>query len=131
MRFPADESCDFAVVGALRSAGHDVLAVSEFQQRSVDRQLIELAYTEGRILLTEDKDFGWLAFVGHVENPGVILIRFPANARLTLASSSVHHAAGERTRPETHRNFRSIASWLSSDFDETTAMIDADVTWPP
>ena len=46
------ESCDFAVVRALRSAGYDVLAVSEFQQRSVDQQLMELAYTEGRILLT-------------------------------------------------------------------------------
>jgi hypothetical protein len=29
MRFLADESCDFAVVRALRSAGHDVLAVAE------------------------------------------------------------------------------------------------------
>jgi predicted nuclease of predicted toxin-antitoxin system len=87
MRFLADESCDFAVVRALRSAGHDVLAVSEFQQRSVDRQLMELAYTEGRILLTEDKDFGWLAFVGQKDNPGVILVRFPATARLSLAAS--------------------------------------------
>jgi len=87
MRFLADESCDFAVVRALRSAGHDVLAVSEFQQRSVDRQLMELAYTEGRILLTEDKDFGWLAFVGRRDNPGVILVRFPVTARRTLAVS--------------------------------------------
>jgi hypothetical protein len=30
------ESCDFAVVRALRAEGHDVLAVSELQQRSVD-----------------------------------------------------------------------------------------------
>src|SRR5712691_12263943 len=87
MRFLADESCDFGVVRALRSAGHDALAVSEFQRRSVDRQLMELAYTEGRILLTEDKDFGWLAFVGRVDNPGVILVRFPATARRTLAGS--------------------------------------------
>jgi hypothetical protein len=29
MRFLADESCDFAVVRALRAAGHDVLAVAE------------------------------------------------------------------------------------------------------
>jgi hypothetical protein len=51
MQFLADESCDFAVVRALRSAGHDVLAVSEFQRRSVDRDLMEMAYAEGRILL--------------------------------------------------------------------------------
>jgi predicted nuclease of predicted toxin-antitoxin system len=87
MRFLADENCDFAVVRALRSAGHDVAAVSEFQQRSIDRQLMEMAYSEGRILLTEDKDFGWLSFVGHLDNPGVVLIRFPATARLTLAAS--------------------------------------------
>lgn len=87
MRFLADESCDFAVVRTLRAAGHDVLAVSEFQQRSVDHQLIEIAYTQGRILLTEDKDFGWLVFAGQMDNAGVILIRFPATARAALAPS--------------------------------------------
>ena len=87
MRFLADESCDFAVVRALRSTGHDVLAVSEFQSRSVDEELMELAHHTGRILLTEDKDFGWLAFVRHVTSGGVVLIRFPASARSGLAGS--------------------------------------------
>jgi len=58
LRFLADESCDHAVVRALRTDGHDVLAVSEIAQRSVDRRLIEQAWEEERILLTEDKDFG-------------------------------------------------------------------------
>jgi predicted nuclease of predicted toxin-antitoxin system len=89
MRFLADESCDFAVVRELRSTGHDVMAVSEFQQRSVDEELMELAYRDDRILLTEDKDFGWLAFVAHRNNPGVILIRFPAASRPVLPASIV------------------------------------------
>lgn len=89
MRFLADENCDFAVVRALRSAGHDVLAVGEFQQRSVDRELMELAFAEDRVVLTEDKDFGWLAYVAHAENSGVLLIRFPARARGALAASVV------------------------------------------
>lgn len=59
MRFLADESCDFAAVRVLRSAGHDVFAVGEFLQRSVDRELMNLAYQDRRILVTEDKDFGW------------------------------------------------------------------------
>jgi predicted nuclease of predicted toxin-antitoxin system len=84
MRFLADESCDFAVVRALRADGHDVLAVSEMQQRSIDRELMELAKTDDRILLTEDEDFGWLVFVAHMQSPGVILIRFPAAARRQL-----------------------------------------------
>ncbi len=87
MRFLADENCDFAVVRALRTDGHDVLPVSEFQQRSVDRKLMELAVAEDRILLTEDKDFGRLCFAARGDSPGVILIRFPALARATLASS--------------------------------------------
>ncbi len=84
LRFLADESCDFAVVRALRAANYDVLAVSEVMNRSVDRDLIERAYHEERIVLTEDKDFGWLVFVSHVESAGVILIRFPSSARRAL-----------------------------------------------
>ena len=87
MRFLADESCDFAVVRALRAEGHDVLAVSEFQQRSVDTELLALAFSDNRILLTEDKDFGWLTYVARVDSPGVVLIRFPAPARRLLADS--------------------------------------------
>ena len=83
-RFLADENCDFAVVRALRAEGYDVLAVSEIMHRSDDRELIEMASREKRILLTEDKDFGWLVFVTHARSAGVILIRFPGNARQTL-----------------------------------------------
>ncbi|MGH9662533.1 MAG: DUF5615 family PIN-like protein [Bryobacteraceae bacterium] len=87
MRFLADESCDFAVVRALRSEGHDVVAVSEFQQRSIDREVMELARADNRILLTEDKDFGWLVFAAHMKSPGVVLVRFPATARGQLDSA--------------------------------------------
>lgn len=89
LRFLADENCDFSVVRALRAAGYDVLAVSEFMARSNDRELIELAVREQRILLTEDKDFGWLVFVSHHDSPGVILIRFPSHARAALAESVI------------------------------------------
>ena len=87
VRFLADECCDFAVVRALRRAGYDVLAVSEVTQRSDDGEIIEQAAREQRILLTEDKDFGWLVFVSRRESAGVILIRFPGNARDRLAET--------------------------------------------
>ncbi len=54
MRFLADESCDFAVVRALRSAGHDVIAVVEISPRADDEIVIDRAVREDRILLTED-----------------------------------------------------------------------------
>jgi len=87
LRFLADESCDFAVVRDLRAHGYDVLAVSEVTQRSVDRELIEQAYREKRILLTEDKDFGWLVFVSGEKSAGVILLRFPGDARQTMVQA--------------------------------------------
>ena len=34
MRFLADESCDFAVIHALRGEGYDVLSVSEIKPRA-------------------------------------------------------------------------------------------------
>jgi hypothetical protein len=89
VRFLADENRDFSVVRALRLDGHDVPAVGEFRQRSVDSELKEMGYREGRILLTEANDFGWLTFVAHVNNPGAILIRFPATGRHALAASVV------------------------------------------
>jgi predicted nuclease of predicted toxin-antitoxin system len=87
LRFLADESCDYAVVRALREKGYDVLAVCEYASRSVDSDLMIQAYHEHRILLTEDKDFGWLAYVSHLDSAGVILIRFPGNVRNTLTQS--------------------------------------------
>lgn len=85
LRFLADESCDFTVVRALRTAGYDVYAVSEVMQRSDDLVLVEQAHREQRILLTEDKDFGQLVFASHIDTTGVILIRFPGKTRQTLA----------------------------------------------
>jgi len=98
LRFLADESCDFAAVPALRAAGHDVLAVSEFQQRSVDEELMALALSEERILVTEDKDFGTLTFASQHESHGVILLRFPASARGSLGPSMERLVAEYGTR---------------------------------
>ena len=41
LRFLADESCDFAVVRALRGAGYDVVAVAEFINQSLDSEVID------------------------------------------------------------------------------------------
>jgi hypothetical protein len=57
-----------------------------------------LARSESRVLLTEDKDFGWLAYAGGQQTAGVLLIRFPGDARnhLREAVSSVVTELGQR-----------------------------------
>lgn len=89
MRFLADESCDFAVVRALRAEGYDVLTVVEVCAGVEDQYVLELAINERRILLTEDKDFGRLVYVEGMAKVGVLLLRFPALARKELCSAVV------------------------------------------
>jgi predicted nuclease of predicted toxin-antitoxin system len=89
VRFLVDESCDFAVVAALRSAGHDVSAIVEINPGTADDAVLALARSEARVLLTEDKDFGLLAYAGGHQTAGVVLIRFPAGVRSTLGQAII------------------------------------------
>jgi predicted nuclease of predicted toxin-antitoxin system len=61
----------------------------EIMTRSNDRDIIKLSHAENPVLLTEDKDFGWLVFVSHVDSAGIVLIRYPGNARSALPSAVV------------------------------------------
>ena len=83
MLFLADESCDAAVVRALRAAGHDVKAVAEFWRGATDLAILESALTERRVLLTKDKDFGELVYTG-ASAVAVILLRYPPAVRSRL-----------------------------------------------
>lgn len=85
LRFLADESCDFAVVRALRAAGFDVEAVGESATSSRDVDVIDQALRERRVLVTEDKDFGWLVYAQKRRSHGVVLLRFPVSARSRMS----------------------------------------------
>ncbi len=100
MRFLADESRDFAVVRALKSAGFDVTAVRDAMPGAEDVEVIEMAVRESRVLLTEDKDFGQLVFASSAQSSGVVLIRYPANARKAMARSIVELASNEEHKLE-------------------------------
>jgi len=100
-RFLADESCDFGVVRALRAAGFDVIAVVEKAAGAVDERVIELAHSESRILLTEDRDFGRLVFAAAHPTSGVIFIRFPAGRRSELPARVLDLVGREAARLKT------------------------------
>jgi len=57
LNFFADECCDTGIVASLRKEGHDVLYVLEEEPGLQDEVVLQRAYVERRILLTEDKDF--------------------------------------------------------------------------
>ncbi len=87
MQLLADESCHFGFVRALRAAGHDVLSVAETSSGAADAVVMELARQEGRVLLTEDRDFGALVFAYAQSTAGVIYLRYRAPARAAVAQT--------------------------------------------
>lgn len=102
MRILADESCDFAVVRVLRAAGHDVEAICEEAPSSRDKDILDRAFGDRRVLLTEDKDFGELVHLGPVMSARVVLIRIPAVARGWL----LREVVGLIAVLESHSGFR-------------------------
>jgi predicted nuclease of predicted toxin-antitoxin system len=60
MHFLADENVSRRVVERLRADGHDVISVAQSGQGIPDKHVVEMANADGRILITEDRDFGEL-----------------------------------------------------------------------
>jgi len=81
LKFLADECCDAGLVASLRDLGHDVTYVIEEKTGSSDDKVLTTAYNEGRILLTEDKDFGELVYRLRKPSAGIVLIRIDVKDR--------------------------------------------------
>jgi len=62
MRFLADECVDREVVERLRTAGHEVKYVPESCPAASDEEILGLANSLNALLLTADKDFGYMVF---------------------------------------------------------------------
>jgi predicted nuclease of predicted toxin-antitoxin system len=75
VRWLADECVAGTVVTRLREAGHDVTYMAELAPSTSDVDVIALAHREGRVLLTEDKDFGELVFRRNSPVRGLVLLR--------------------------------------------------------
>ena len=52
--------------------GHDVLSARDGYASASDETLLALAYREGRVLVTEDKDFGELVFALRQPHPCIV-----------------------------------------------------------
>ena len=72
MRLLIDENISPRVGTALRAAGHDVIAATDVCRGSPDRRIVAIAISEVRYIITEDKDFGELAFRDRFYPPGLI-----------------------------------------------------------
>lgn len=75
MRFLIDECTGPAVARWLRAQQHDVFSVYEEARGADDDEVIQRAFAENRILITNDKDFGEKVYREQLPHKGVILLR--------------------------------------------------------
>ncbi len=57
----------------LKQMNFDAVSVIQFMKGAGDEEIIRKAINENRVIITNDKDFGWLASL--YKPPGIILLR--------------------------------------------------------
>src|SRR5580658_757597 len=85
MRFLADENISRLVVERLRAAGFDVTSVSASSPGASDSDVLANASGEGRILITEDRDFDELVVRQRLGVRGLVLLELD---RLSTAAEA-------------------------------------------
>jgi predicted nuclease of predicted toxin-antitoxin system len=79
VRFIIDENISPSIGNALQQAGHDVIAAAIVCPGQPDRDVVRIAQAEARIVISEDKDFGELAFRDGLFPISLIRIALPAS----------------------------------------------------
>lgn len=83
MKLLADESVDWPIIARVRANGHNVVSIAEDAPGVADDGVLARAYSEARILITSDKDFGELVYRQHQPHAGVLLLRLAGFEEIT------------------------------------------------
>jgi predicted nuclease of predicted toxin-antitoxin system len=82
MKFIMNENIPATVIRTLRERGHDVCSVKESMRAAPDEEVLRRAQIEQRVVVTNDKGFGELAFkFGLLASCGIILFRLSGSSR--------------------------------------------------
>ena len=94
----ADENFPRPAVEALRQAGLDVLWIAESNPGAPDDEVLGLALSTGRTLLTFDKDFGELAYRRRLPAQcGIVLFRLTPQSPDEAASLTVSAVQSQKS----------------------------------
>lgn len=95
MKFLLDENADIRVATHLNALGHDVATVAGDHRPGLpDPEILVLAERDGRILVTDDRDFGELVFQDGMPHAGVIFFRL-GTTRIQVRIDRLNHVLAE------------------------------------
>lgn len=75
LKFLVDESSGIKLSQFMKEAGFDVISVIQAMPGAKDEEVLAQAFRDGRILVTNDRDFGSLVERQKFPHAGIILLR--------------------------------------------------------
>jgi predicted nuclease of predicted toxin-antitoxin system len=85
MKFLVDRCAGKRLADWLRGEGHDVLEARTLGPDPGDRELLEMAAKQNRVLVTIDTDFGELIYIDRIVHTGLVrLPDVPAATRIKI-----------------------------------------------
>ena len=75
LKFLVDVGVSKKVEKWLQEHGYDTKSIREINARMLDKEILQIAASEGRMVVTMDKDFGELVYNSGLPHGGVLLLR--------------------------------------------------------
>lgn len=75
LKFIVDECTGPHVARWLESDGYHVLSIYDEMRGIKDVEVLKIAQSDRRIIITNDKDFGEMVFRQRLAHPGIVLLR--------------------------------------------------------
>ena len=90
MKFLLDQCTDARLMTYLNQHGHDAIRVGgAYAAGLADDVVLMLAHAEGRVLITDDRDFGELVFRQRMPHVGVIFLRLSPDSALDAKIAAI------------------------------------------
>jgi predicted nuclease of predicted toxin-antitoxin system len=90
MKFLLDQCTDARPMAYLNQHGHDAIRVGgAYAAGLTDDVVLMLAHAEGRVLITDDRDFGELVFRQRMPHVGVIFLRLSPDSALDAKIAAI------------------------------------------
>ena len=99
MKLLVDTCAGQRLTGHLRRAGHDVVFVGDWKEDPGDDEILAIARTEQRLIITRDKDFGALVIRDKLPHCGIVrLVELPPAREADLCLDALTRHATELAR---------------------------------